>query len=136
MNVHDLRRNRRAIGWIAAAVSAVVLLAGETNGSAASMLQLQLSRRLLPVASDLSVIVRIERADENRRITVAVDSADYLRSSSEELEGADAAFAHQFYFKHLPDGDYTVTATLEGTKGTREVVTGNVQVGMDVSKRR
>jgi hypothetical protein len=111
-------------------------LATEAGTSARSMLQLRLSGRLLTVASDLLVVVRVEPAEENRMITVAVDSSDYLRASSEELEGADAPLDHHFWFKHLPEGDYIVIATLQGTTGTGEVVTSDVQVGPPAHTRR
>jgi hypothetical protein len=113
----------------ASGVSALLLLTGLPPTSAHSTIDMRLSGHILSVASDLSVVVRIEPAADNRTITVVVDSADYLRASSRELEGADAPVAHQFWFKHLPEGDYSVVATLDGAKGIREVASAEVQVG-------
>src|SRR4051794_18547567 len=76
-----------------AATAAAAHVAG-----AVPLLQLRLSGRILPAQSDLSVIVRVEPDADNRALTVLVDSADYLRSSSEQLDGADEARAHQFWF--------------------------------------
>src|SRR5436190_10628658 len=109
--------------WLILGIGAAIVmigLAAERAEAASSALQLRLSGRVLPVAGDLSVVVRIEPNDENRDVTVFVDSGEYMRSSSEQLEGADAARAHQFWFKHLPAGQYELVARLDGTTGTRE----------------
>jgi len=119
-------------------VAAMVMAPSAAGHLAAtrSLVQLRLSGRTLPVASDLLVVVTVERDEENRDLTVMVDSGEYMRSSSEELEGADAARAHQFWFKHLPAGDYTVVARLEGSKGTREVAHSEFIVGGGVQGRK
>jgi len=107
----------------------VVLPAAQRVDAAGALLQLRLSGRVLPVAADLSVVVRIEPDDQNRDLTVLIDSGEYMRSSSDQLEGADAARTHQFWFKHLPPGEYELVARLEGSTGTREVERSNFVVG-------
>jgi len=118
--------------WLITGIGAAIAVLGFAAAradAAASQLQLRLSGRVLPVAGDLSVVVRIEPNDENRDLTVFVDSGEYMRSSSEELEGADAARTHQFWFKHLPAGKYELIARLDGTTGTREIANSNFVVG-------
>jgi hypothetical protein len=128
------RERRRWAGhsrqWVI--TGAAIVLAGvaaERADAAVALLQLRLSGRVLPVAGDLSVVVRVEPNDENRNLTVFVDCGEYMRSSSEQLEGADAARAHQFWFKHLPAGQYELVARLDGTTGTRDVASSNFVVG-------
>jgi hypothetical protein len=102
---------------------------------ARSRLQLRISSYFLPAGSDLSVVVRVEPDEENRELTVFVDSGDYFRSSMEPLDGADAARAHQFSFKSLPAGQYSLVARLEGTKGVREVTSSEFTVGPSALRR-
>jgi len=111
-----------------AAVAAGVLTAAAAT-AAVPLLDLRLSGRVLPLAGDLSVVVRVEPDDRNRDLVVLVDSGDYMRSSSEQLDGADAARTHQFWFKHLPEGRYALVVQLDGTDGTRATSRSDFVVG-------
>jgi len=125
---HAGKSPQRHVAGVIALTLAVVTYASQFGG-AASLLHLRMSSYFLTAGADLSVVVSVEPDDENRSLTVFVDSADYLRSSMETLEGADAARAHQFRFKSLPAGQYELVARLEGPKGTREVTTAEFLVG-------
>jgi hypothetical protein len=127
------KRVRLARALMVATTAALV--ASTAPLDARSRLQLRISSYFLPAGSDLSVVVRVEPDEENRELTVFVDSADYFRSSMEPLDGADAARAHQFRFKSLPAGQYALVARLEGTKGVREVTSSEFTVGLSALRR-
>src|SRR3954454_17248166 len=113
--VHTRGGSAAPITKMTGAGVATAVLPAAAAKAASPLLQLRLSGRALPVAADLSVVVRVEPDDRNRDLVVMVDSGDYMRSSSEQLDGADAARAHQFWFKHLPEGQYALVAQLDGT---------------------
>ena len=66
-----------------------------------------------------NVIVRayVRHDAANRLMEVAADSSGFFRSSMVELEGAEAPFEHDFIFRDLPEGEYTVVAVLTGRDG-------------------
>lgn len=72
----------------------------------------------------------IERNDQNRALVWEVDGPDYYRSSSAQLEGADAPRNWRFSVKDLEEGDYQVRAVIkrsnnsEATAQTSMVVVG------------
>jgi hypothetical protein len=115
--------------------TAAALAASTAPVDARSRLELRISRYFLPAGSDFSVVVWVEPHEENRELTVFVDSPDYFRSSMEPLEGADAARTHQFHFKSLPAGQYSLVARLEGTKGVREVTSSEFTVGLSALRK-
>lgn len=65
----------------------------------------------------LTVHTTIERSPDNRMLEVLVESPDYLRSSQFSLNGDLAARTHLLVFKGLPEGRYSITATLSGDHG-------------------
>jgi hypothetical protein len=86
---------------------------------AESPVQLKINTRVLPLGADLRVIVNIPRDADNRALTIEADSEDYLRSSTIPLDGDLEAYTHQFWFTHLPIGQYEVVAKVVGTRGVR-----------------
>ena len=125
----------RLLRALLVATTAALVPITPTHVDARSRLQLRISSYFLPAGSDLSVVVRVEPEEENRELTVFVDSGDYFRSSMEQLEGADAARAHQFRFKSLPAGQYSLVARLAGTKGVREVTSSEFTVGLSTFRK-
>jgi hypothetical protein len=103
------------------------LIAG-APAMAESPVQLRINRRILPVGSDLRVIVNVARDADNRALTIEADSEDYLRSSTIPLDGDLEAFTHQFWFTHLPVGEYVVIAKVVGTRGVRAIDTLSVSI--------
>lgn len=81
--------------------------------------ELKINRRVLPLGADLRVIVNVPRDADNRALTIEADSEDYLRSSTIPLDGDLEAYTHQFWFTHLPIGEYEVTAKVLGANGVR-----------------
>ena len=81
--------------------------------------ELRINRRVLPLGSDLRVIVNVARDADNRALTIQADSEDYLRSSTIPLDGDLEAYTHQFWFTHLPIGEYEVVAKVVGSRGVR-----------------
>ena len=129
------RRQKTKLVRMFLLATTAALMASTAPLDARSRLQLRISSYFLPAGSDLSVVVRVEPDEENRELTVFVDSGDYFRSSMEPLDGADAARAHQFRFKSLPAGQYSLVARLEGTKGVREVTSSEFTVGPSSLRR-
>jgi hypothetical protein len=103
------------------------LIAG-APAMAESPVQLKINRRVLPLGADLRVIVNIVRDPDNRALTIEADSEDYLRSSTIPLDGDLEAYTHQFWFTHLPIGEYEVTAKVLGPRGVRATDTLSVSI--------
>jgi hypothetical protein len=58
----------------------------------------------------------VEPHADNRRLTLVADGP-HFRSSSVQLEGADAPRAHEMRFEHLETGRYLVQVRLERAGG-------------------
>jgi hypothetical protein len=95
---------------------------------AESPVVLKINRRVLPVGADLRVIVNVARDADNRALTIEADSEDYLRSSTIPLDGDLEAYTHQFWFTHLPVGEYEVIAKVMGSRGVRATDTLSVSI--------
>ena len=93
----------------------------DTGGGAAR----ELWTNVEPGAAKAPAVVRIEvlvtPSDDNRTLDVTVDSSDYYRASSIELDGARAARFHAVAYRDMPAGTYTVIVRLRARQGVRAV---------------
>ena len=62
--------------------------------------------------------VRVEPDTANRALTVALVSAEYERSSLEQLEGADAQITRWIDFVNVPAGAYVAEAVVHRPTAT------------------
>jgi hypothetical protein len=77
----------------------------------------------------LTVRTRIEPDISNRSIEIVIDSPDFYRSTTIELEGDQAPRTSVFEFRGVPGGVYQVSARLVGQGGDlRAVVRKQVDV--------
>jgi hypothetical protein len=67
----------------------------------------------------LTVRATVQSDVDNRALEVVVQSTDFYRSSSIQLEGSEAPRLNVFEFRNLPSGDYDVTSTLVDSHGQR-----------------
>jgi hypothetical protein len=95
----------------------ILLLSG--GAFTGSQVELTVHKRTLPAPADVMVTVRVPADADNRSLTIQADSGEYLRSSTIELDGEYEAYAHQFWLKNLPEGEYVLTAQVRGTNGVR-----------------
>jgi hypothetical protein len=80
-------------------------------------LRVQVSPSVAFAPADVRIQVMVERSDENRGLEFVVESESYYRSSSVELEGAQAAGVHNVEFHALPPGLYEIRVVLTGSGG-------------------
>ena len=66
----------------------------------------------------VSARVTIEPNDDNRLLSLEIDSPNYRRASEMSLDGRNAPRTSLFDFKGLPSGLYEVRAVLSGPSGT------------------
>lgn len=88
-------------------------------------LELRVTPRAAQSPATIRVTATVERDPKNREITIVADSGSFFRSSSTELEGADAPKSYTRVFANLPPGTYDITAKVERNDGTEllDVVT-------------
>ena len=87
--------------------------------AAEPVVDLKIRGHVLTAPATLMVTVRISPDSRNRSLAITADSADFVRRSTIELDGAEEPPVHQMSFKDLPEGDYVVTAEVLGTDGVR-----------------
>jgi hypothetical protein len=109
----------------AAILSALVVC---VPAAAESPVNLVINKRVVPAGSDLLVTINVTRNAENRSLTIEAESEDYVRASTMQLDGEFEAYAHQYWFKQLPEGEYTVVARVKGAQGVRGTAALSVSV--------
>ena len=65
----------------------------------------------------LTIRAIVEPSDENRKLTVTIDSAGYSSSSDIPLEGRSSARLNVLEIRDVPSGLYEVSAVVSGPKG-------------------
>jgi hypothetical protein len=63
-----------------------------------------------------------ERDSANRALQIEVESSDYYRSSTRQLDGALAARTTTIQYDSVPGGSYEVRVILYGADGKRRAV--------------
>jgi uncharacterized protein (DUF58 family) len=67
--------------------------------------------------STLRVRVRLEPHDQNRRLSVIADSADFYRSSEVQLDGEQSPKTITVEFRGVPGGSYQVSSVVLDQSG-------------------
>ena len=65
----------------------------------------------------LTIRTSVEPSDENRKLTVTVESEEYSSSSDIPLEGRNAARLSVLEVRDVPSGLYEIRAVVSGTRG-------------------
>jgi hypothetical protein len=96
----------------------LVLAMGSFTVGAADTITMNASPQISFAPANLTVRTRIEPDVSNRAIEIVIDSEDFYRSTTIELEGDQAPRSSVFEFRGVPGGTYQVSARLLGTNGT------------------
>ena len=97
---------------------AVMVVTGMAS-AAEPVVDLKIRGHVLTAPATLMVTVRVPPDERNRALAVMVDSGDFSRRSTIELDGEYDAPVHQMLFKELPEGDYVVAAEVLGADDVR-----------------
>jgi hypothetical protein len=87
-----------------------------------------LSSTVMNIFGELHATVRVDPKEENRTLRVSLDGPLYFASTDVQLDGAAAARIHDMWWRFLPPGHYTVTATVESASGHTYVERKNLRV--------
>jgi hypothetical protein len=99
--------------------AAILLFAGVSRSGGEEAVTIRLSENIMRAPAYLRITVFVEKNKDNRKLKVEADSSEYYRSSETSLEGLSAPRAHDVVFRSLPEGQYQIRASVEGTDGTR-----------------
>ena len=78
--------------------------------------------------SDVAVEAYVQPDEDNRELSIIVDSGAFYASSSISLNGTQAARSTRVVFRMLPAGRYDVRVTLRGATGPRGSFERTVQL--------
>jgi hypothetical protein len=109
-----------------ATVALVALFPGATT--ATDRVAFKLSSTVMNVFGELHATVRVDPQDENRVLRVSLDGPLYYASTDVQLDGAGAARIHDMWWRFLPPGEYSVTATVECATGRRFIESKRMRV--------
>jgi hypothetical protein len=92
------------------------------------ILTMRVTPRQAVAPAFIRVIANVESHEDNRALEVMAESPDFFRSSRLVLNGTRAARRQIVDFTNLPEGDYMITATVQGAWSTRAVASQPVKV--------
>lgn len=69
-------------------------------------------------AQDVKAHVTVPRRPENRRLVVTLEGPSYYTSTERQLDGDAAARMHEFAFRQLPEGEYSVRVLVGRARGS------------------
>src|SRR5215510_10410968 len=98
----------------------MALTIGGPDAHAASRVSLRVAPAISLAPASIKIEARVEPNDDNRLLSVEVDSVSYWRSSDFSLDGRNAQRVSQLVLKGLPSGVYEVRAVLVGSSGPIE----------------
>jgi hypothetical protein len=99
-------------------VGVVALLACTPRATnATDRVAFRLSSTVMNIFGELHATVRVDPKEENRVLRVSLDGPLYYASTDVQLDGVSAARIHDMWWRFLPPGEYTVTATVECASG-------------------
>jgi hypothetical protein len=94
----------------------------------AEVVELRLRSRYLAAPATFRITVVVEPDAANRRLQVEADGDHLFRSSELALEGATEKRLHEFEFRALPEGRYTLRVTVYSTDAVRGTASEKVEV--------
>ena len=112
----------------AVALTMASLLVSVSGLTAHEKISLRVTPSISQAPAYVRVIAQIQRDPANRRLEITADSVDFYRSSTINLEGAEAPRVTEFQLKNLPRGEYTISAVVIDDLGRRSVAQRSVLV--------
>jgi hypothetical protein len=97
---------------------------------AKEVVEIKIRGHFYPAPATVPITIAVEPGEDNRALTVEMDSDDFYRSSTIDLDGKNEKRLHMIEFKSLPAGEYMVRAEVRsktqvlGTAVNELVVTG------------
>ncbi len=114
--------------------TAIALVVGVCVAVSASDVQggqpllVQVSPSVMQAPGFVVVRALVDASDDNRRLEIAAESADFARASAIDLDGRRTPRLSVFQYTNLPAGVYVVRASLVGTRGPRASTTQLVRI--------
>ena len=99
---------------------------------AKEVVEITIRGHFYPAPATVPITIAVEPGEDNRALTVEMESDDFYRSSMLELDGKNEKRLHMVEFKSLPPGAYVVRAQVKsksqvlGTAVNELVVTGQI----------
>jgi hypothetical protein len=115
--------------WLLATLASAGTPAGAAASSASDhSLRVNVSPRFGRAPAIVNIQAFVERGAENRGLEFVLDSITYYRSSTVELNGADAPLVHRVEFRSVPVGTHDLHVILTGRSGVRAIVHDRVAI--------
>jgi hypothetical protein len=114
--------------WALAVGLWAIVISGSVPARGTARLTLRVHPSVSMAPSTFVIAVSIEPDERNRRLTITVDDGGFYRSSSFDLSGANEAHSLEVVFKSIPEGEYVITAKLEGSDGPLSEVNAHATV--------
>ena len=117
--VHELHGGVR-VGTMMTRVRVIfcgLLLATTVSAGAGEKMTLRASPEVSFAPAQLTVRMNIEADPDNRAIEIVIDSPDFYRSSTIQLEGDRAPRISMVQYRGVPSGNYIISARLLGQNG-------------------
>jgi len=105
--------------------TALLLALGVTGTRAQDPVRITVSPAFAFAPAFLRVRVYVEPNAANRTLTITADSDSYYRSSLIELEGDTSARTFFIELKHVPAGQYHLSAVVRNGSGENVAVAAN-----------
>lgn len=102
---------------LAAPLPATNLAAAAAVAARQAALRASVFPRIGRAPALIKIDALVEPGERNRRLEIIIDSEGYYRSSTIELDGADAPRLHHVEFRGVPAGTHDVLVTLTTTSG-------------------
>ena len=109
-------------------VACVLAIAAVHAGAASRVVDIRVGDRFLLAPATLRILVVVEPHAANRTLQIEVDGDGMFSASEMPLEGDGEKRLHQFSFRGVPAGRYTIQAAVRSTSGVRGTATASVDV--------
>jgi hypothetical protein len=117
---------------LAVLIAVTVGAIGAVTGDAAEKrLRIDVRPRFAMAPGSFRVRAIVAPAENNRALEVVADGDHYYRSSTIELDGANAATVTEMFMRNLPRGTYQMRVTLTDADGRQ--TSDSLQVGVGVA---
>lgn len=115
-----MRKDDKAAAFVALIVTATVASAGvraADEPEADEQLAVRMSPTIVLERQDVRAFVTVPRQPGNRRLLVTLEGPSYFTSTERQLNGDAAARMHEFAFRQLPEGQYSVRVLVVRARG-------------------
>jgi hypothetical protein len=102
---------------VRAILCGLLLVISSVSTRASDMISMRATPEIAFAPATLMVRTAIEPDPDNRFLEIVIDSADFYRSSTIQLEGDKAPRTAMFEFRGIPSGNYEISARLRDQGG-------------------